>query len=115
MKVRQWQRVWAAVVLVALCLILLFETGLLPEGLCCGHESAQYGCEVATLALTLGGLVMGMKSPERPCLRFACFAVPLLLSLLVYYLFVSSTTLACAAAVGVAMLLLWPRANTPEI
>lgn len=115
MKLTQWQRAWAAVALVAVCLVILFETGLLPEGLCCGNESAQYACEVVTLALTLGGLVTGMKSSGRPCLRFVCFAAPLLLSLLVYYLFVSPTTLACAAAVGVAMLLQWPRANTPEI
>ena len=52
---------------------------------------------------------------EGRWLRWVCFSVPLLASLLVYYLFVSATTLACAAAVGVAMLLQWPRAHTPQI
>lgn len=115
MNIKQWQWLWGAVVLAAACLIILFESGILPEGFFCGCDAWQYACEVTTLALTLVGLVTGMKSPHRPWLRFACFALPLMASLLVYYLFYSSTTLACAAAVGVAMLLLWPRAVTPEI
>lgn len=115
MSKRKWQKAWATVVLVAICLIFLFETGVLPEGLYCESDSVQYALEILALILTLLGIVIGMKSEHRPALRLACFSVPLVFSLLVYYLFLSSTTLACAAAVGVAMLLQWPRAHTPEI
>ncbi|MGN0232952.1 MAG: hypothetical protein ACI4B5_00835 [Bacteroidaceae bacterium] len=115
MNVRLWQYVWAAVVLLAVCLIILFETGLLPEGSCVGDASVQYVCDCVALALSLIGIYVGMKSEGRPWLRLLCFGIPLVLSLLVYYLFVSATTLACAAAIGVAMLLQWPRAHTPEI
>ena len=115
MNVRQWQWTWAAVVLLAACLIILFETGLLPEGLLCGEYAVQYALDIATVALTLAGMVLGMKWRGSPWVRLVCLALPLMLSLMVYYLFVSPTAPYCAAAVGVAMLLLWPRANTPEI
>ncbi len=115
MSKRKWQKAWAAVVLVSICLIVLFETGVLPEGFFCEADSVQYALEILVLILTLSGIVIGMKSEHRPVLRCVCFSVSLVFSLLVYYLFLSSTTLACAAAVGVAMLLLWPRAHTPEI
>lgn len=115
MSIRQWQWAWAAVVLLAGCLSILFETGLLPEGICAGMDSVQYVMDCGAMALTLLGIVIGMKADGRPCLRWVCFSVPLLASLLVYYLFVSATTLACAAVVGIAMLLQWPRAHTPQI
>ncbi len=115
MNIRKWQWAWTAVVLLALSLIILFETGLLPEGCLCGDDNVQYALDILTVLLTLAGMVLGMRWKGSPWVRFACFSLPLLLALLVYYLFVSATTLACAAAVGVAMLLQWPRANTPEI
>lgn len=115
MSIRQWQWSWAAVVLLAGCLCILFETGLLPEGIWAGMDTVQYVMDCGAVALTLLGIVIGMKADGRPWLRWVCFSVPLLASLLVYYLFVSATTLACAAAVGVVMLLQWPRAHTPQI
>ena len=115
MNMNRWQKAWAAVVLLAICLIILFETGLLPEGVWGGESSVQYVFDCVAVALSLIGLYVGMKSEHRPWLRLICFALPLILSLLVYYLFVSATTLACAAAIGVAMTLQWPRAHTPEI
>ena len=114
MNIRHWQYAWAAVVLLAFCLILLFETGILPEGICAGYDSVQYACDCLTLALTLGGIYVGMKMGRSHGIRL-CFGLPLILSLMVYYLFMSATTLACAAAIGVAMVLQWPRAHTPQI
>ena len=114
MNIRHWQYAWAAVVLLAFCLTLLFETGILPEGICAGYDSVQYACDCLTLALTLGGIYVGMKMGRRHGIRLLCF-LPLILSLMVYYLFMSATTLACAAAIGVAMVLQWPRAHTPQI
>lgn len=115
MSVRQWQWVWAATVLLVCCLGIFFETGLLPQGVCAGMDTLQYVMDCGAMALTLAGIVLGMRAAGRPWLRYVCFGVPLVVSLLVYFLFYSSTTLACAAAVAVAMLLQWPRANTPQI
>ena len=115
MNIRHWQYAWAAVVLLAFCLTLLFETGILPEGICAGYDSVQYACDCLTLALTLGGIYVGMKMGRSHGVRLLCFGRPLILSLMVYYLFMSATTLACAAAIGVAMVLQWPRAHTPQI
>lgn len=115
MNIRQWQWAWTAVVLVSACLIILFETGLLPMGLFCGDAGLQYALDILTVVLTLGGMVLGMKWKGSPWVRLVCLGLPLVLSLLVYFLFVSPTAPYCAAVTGVAMLLLWPRDNTPEI
>ena len=115
MNKRKWQYAWAAVVLLCGCLILLFETGLLPMGLFCGEDNVQYVMDIAVVFLTLIGVVLGVRAHNCPKGRFVCFSLPLVLALLVYYLFLSPAAPYCAAVVGVAMLLQWPRASAPEI
>ncbi len=115
MNKRKWQYAWAAVVLLCGCLVLLFETELLPMGVFCGEANVQYVMDIAVVTLTLAGIVLGTKAHNRPKVRLVCFSLPLVLALLVYYLFLSSAAPYCAAVTGVAMLLQWPRASTPEI
>ena len=51
MNMNRWQKAWAAVVLLAICLIILFETGLLPEGVWGGESSLQYVFDCVAVAL----------------------------------------------------------------
>ena len=115
MNKRKWQYAWAVVVLLCGCLVLLFETGFLPMGLYCGEANVQYVMDIAVVTLTLAGIVLGTKAHNRPKVRLACFSLPLVLALLVYYLLLRPAAPYGAAVTGVAMRLRWPRASTPGI
>lgn len=95
---------------------ILFETGVLQEGLRAGcGVTEQYVIDALSALSVVGCVPIAVKSSTRPWFRWVLLSLPVLMDLTFYYLYFNSLSLPCAGIVGVALIMLWPRDNSPEI
>lgn len=96
----------ALIVVVAMLEILVFKIGVYPKFHLAGEEAMKYAFDVAGVVQTLVSIPLGMRLRNRPGVWLALFAGVIHYGILVFFLFNSATTLACAAIGAVALLML---------
>lgn len=119
---------WACPIL----LVILYETGVLPEGIYTGDAQMEYIMQSASILLTIGlipfslrlfSLNLVKRIKELPLaealksyriwsdIRYCLLFVPAMLSMTFYYLTLNTTGLFCAAIALIASLFCVPTYN----
>ena len=127
---------YIAFVLLAVLLVVLHETHVLPEGLLVGHTTAVYVCECAGILLTIALIPLALKSFHKALLRMALiedaaarrrsyvkwneirlaqFVVIVLLNTSIYYATLDNMCGYCAIMGVIASLFCWPTKSGVEV